>query len=65
MTERDLRPTRFRRPDDQEELARLKRLTGLDFSEVPCSLLDPQRPDDDPGHPASPLPAPRLNVPRG
>lgn len=65
MTDRDLRPTRFRRADDREELARLKRLTGLDFSEVPRSLLDATRPDDDPAHPASPLPAPRLNAPRG
>lgn len=63
MTDSDLRPTRFRRPDDREELARLKRLTGLDFTEVPRSLLDAPRPDDDPGHPAAP--APRLNAPRG
>lgn len=35
--------TKLRQPDDREELARLKRLTGLDFGSVPDSLLDPQR----------------------
>ncbi|MFP5440048.1 MAG: hypothetical protein ACLGHJ_01025 [Gammaproteobacteria bacterium] len=33
---------RFRLPDDRDELARLKRLTGLDYESVPESLL--QRP---------------------
>ncbi len=35
----DDRPARFRLKDDQAELARLKRLTGLDFDAVPESLL--------------------------
>ncbi|MFZ5723438.1 MAG: hypothetical protein ACOY33_07235 [Pseudomonadota bacterium] len=35
---------RFRHPDQQAELARLKRLTGLDFQAVPQSLL-PQTAD--------------------
>lgn len=31
----------FRKPEDLEELARLKRLTGLEFETVPESLLVP------------------------
>lgn len=35
-------PARFRLPDDSAELARLKRLTGLDYESVPESLLNRQ-----------------------
>lgn len=34
-------PSRFRLADDRAELARLKRLTGLDYAQVPESLLQP------------------------
>lgn len=63
MAEHDPSIHRFRRPGDREELARLKRLTGLDFTEVPASLLGEPEPDDDPREPAAP--APRVNAPRG
>lgn len=33
--------SRFRLADDRAELARLKRLTGLDYEQVPESLLQP------------------------
>lgn len=57
------RPARFRLKDDRAELARLKRLTGLDFESVPESLLHlveaPQQPamqgDSDAHGSASPL----------
>ncbi len=39
MTPISNQPARFRLKDDQAELARLKRLTGLDFDTVPESLL--------------------------
>lgn len=38
-------PARFRLPDDRDELARLKRLTGLEYESVPESLLN-RRPAD-------------------
>lgn len=39
------RIARFRKPGDHEELARLKRLTGLDYETVPVSLLSPAQAD--------------------
>ena len=41
------RIARFRKPGELEELARLKRLTGLDYETVPVSLVVPA--DADPG----------------
>ena len=45
---------RLRRRED--ELARLKRLTGLDFEQVPESLLDPQVQARHAGEPDAPVP---------
>lgn len=39
MNASSARPARFRLKDDRAELARIKRLTGLDFDSVPESLL--------------------------
>ena len=30
----------FRKPGDREELARIRRLTGLDYTSVPVSLIN-------------------------
>lgn len=40
---------RFRRPDDRQELARLKKLTGLDYETVPVSLVSPAHADNGTG----------------
>ncbi|MFP5383686.1 MAG: hypothetical protein ACLGHG_06415 [Gammaproteobacteria bacterium] len=39
------RIARFRKPGDHDELARLKRLTGLDYETVPVSLVSMADPD--------------------
>lgn len=57
----------FRHPDKHSELARLKRLTGLEFDSVPVSLLQPepaatQRTTTSPE--VATVPALRTNAPR-